>query len=463
MIPAAVGRGAPLARRIGLGRIPVVDGETRLRRSLRVFDGLAMVVGITVGSGIFRTPGLVAARLGRPWLTFVAWILGGMVSLVGALIFAELSTRHPRAGGKYVYAGEAFGPRVAFAIGSLEAGIYCVAIAAMGVVCGEYLARLVGAKESVIPVFGACLVLLLVGVNLAGVAFGRWTQNLATAAKVLALAGVVVVSAFAGSGTRWTSSSLPGAPKGLAVLGALALAFQPVLWTYYGYLDASKIAEEVVDPTRALPRIFLWCIGLVTGLYLLLNAAFLNVLPLDQIAASPLVAGDVMARLFGGWAGSATALLALLVVLACLNANVFVTPRVVYGLARDGLAPRVLARVNRGGTPWIATLVVGAVSVVLAATGSFSRLLSLAILLILVTDGFMVIVLFRLRMRDPDSPFRMPLYPWLAWLFLAIYALLFAAGAADQPGLACISAATLAAAYGMARMTVISRGADRAE
>jgi APA family basic amino acid/polyamine antiporter len=431
--------------------------ELRLGRSLRLFDGLAIVVGITVGSGIFRTPGLIAARLGRPSLTFVAWILGGVVTLVGSLLFAELSTRHPRAGGKYVYAGEAFGPRAAFAIGWLETAIYCVAIAAIGVVCGEYLAQLAGASQSMTRVLGVLFVFLLVGVNLAGVAFGRWTQNVATAAKVVALTAVVAVSAFAGSGLQWTSSSLPNAPTDVAVLGALALAFQPVLWTYYGYLDASKIAEEVVDPTHTLPRIFLWSIGIVTGLYLLLNAAFLNVVPLDRIAASPLVAGELMTRLFGAWAGSATALLALVVVLACLNANVFVTPRIVYGLARDGLAPRVLARVNRGGTPWVATLLIGAVSLILAATGSFSRLLSLAILLILATDGFMVIVLFRLRMREPDAPFRMPLYPWLPWLFLAIYALLLAAGAADQPTLACVTAATLAAAYGVARVSVPPR------
>src|SRR5262245_16069167 len=200
-----------------------------------------MVVGITVGSGIFRTPGLLAARLGRPSLTFVAWILGGVISLVGSLLFAELSTRHPRAGGKYVYAGEAFGPRSAFAIGWLETGIYCVAIAAIGVVCGEYLARLAGASESMTRVLGVLFVFLLVGVNLAGVAFGRWTQNVATAAKVVALTAVVAVSAFVGSGLRWTSSSLPNAPTGVAALCALALAFQPVLWTYYSYLDASKI------------------------------------------------------------------------------------------------------------------------------------------------------------------------------------------------------------------------------
>jgi len=159
-----------------------------------------------------------------------------------------------------------------------------------------------------------------------------------------------------------------------------------------------------------------------------------------------------MSRLFGAWAGSATALLALIVVVACLNANVFVTPRIVYGLARDGLGPRTLARVNPGGTPWAATLLVGALSLLLAATGSFSRLLSLAILLILVTDGFMVIVLFRLRRREPTAPFRMPLYPWLPWLFLTIYLLLLVAGVVDQPVLACVAVAALAAAYGIARI-----------
>src|SRR5213593_2847973 len=115
----------------------------QLQRTLKTADGLAMVVGIVVGAGIFRTPGLVAAQLGRPVLTFVAWVLGGALALVGTLIFAELATRLPQAGGKYVYAREAFGRRAAFVVGWVEAlGMYCVAIAAIGVVSGEYLARL---------------------------------------------------------------------------------------------------------------------------------------------------------------------------------------------------------------------------------------------------------------------------------------------------------------------------------
>src|SRR5262249_22373461 len=141
-------------------------------------------------------------------------------------------------------------------------------------------------------------------------------------------------------------------------LGAMAVAFHAVIWTYYGYPDAAKIAEEMIDPARTLPRVYLLGVGLVTGLYLLLNAAVLYVLPMDRIAGSTLVAGDVMGALFGARAGALMAGLALLVILASVNANVLVTPRVIFGLARDGLGPRGLARVNAGGTPWSATLLV---------------------------------------------------------------------------------------------------------
>lgn len=426
---------------------------SRLRRTFRTVDGLAVVVGIMVGSGIFRTPGLVAAQLGRPGLTFVAWALGGAVGLLGALVFAELATRHPDAGGKYVYVRESYGPRAAFVVGWIEGlGTYCAAIAAIAVVSGEYLARLLGHTAATARFLGAALVLLLTGLNLFGVAVGRWAQNVSTAAKVLGLLGVVVVASLSGTGAGagW-KGALPGAPTGLAMWGALALAFQSVIWTYYGYIDAAKIAEEVKDPERSLPRILLFGILGVTTLYLLLNAAFLYVLPFEKVAASTLVAGDVALAVFGPRGGTLMTALALLVVLASLNGNLFVTPRVVFGLSRDGLGPRALSRVNAGGTPWTAMLLVGAVSAVLAATGTFERLLSLAIVFILVTDGFMVLVLFRLRARKPEAPFRVPLYPVTPLLFLGTYLVLFVGAALQQPLVTAIALAALALAYAVGR------------
>jgi len=283
-------------------------------------------------------------------------------------------------------------------------------------------------------------------VHLVGVRLGTFAQNLVTGAKVLALVGVLVVAAVAGNGAGW-SGSLPGAPTGFALFGALAVAFQSVIWTYYGYLDAAKFAEEVIDPGRTLPRIFLGGIATVIGLYLLLNAAFLSVLPIERIATSNLVAGEVAQAIFGARGGTVMAALALLVVLASLNGNVFVTPRVVFALARDGLAPRVLARVNPGGTPWAAMLLVGVVSIALAATGTFERLLGLAITLILLVDGAMVLALFRLRRSRPDAPFLVPLYPVVPLLFAGVYGALFVGTAVKQPALAALTVGVLAAVY----------------
>jgi len=416
-----------------------------------------MVVGIMVGSGIFRTPGLVARDLGRPGLVLLIWVLGGALAFVGALLFAELATRLPRAGGKYVYAREAFGRRAGFVVGWVEGlAIYPTAIAAIGVVCGEYLARIaVGpygrmAEDSshIARWAGVGMIVLFTAINLVGVASGRWVQNIVTAAKVLALAGVVVIALAAGTGAGWRGA-LPGAPHGVAVWGALAVAFQAVIWTYYGYADAAKIAEEVVEPQRTLPRVLLGGITVVTALYLLLNVAFLHVLPLDRLAASNLAAGDVADAIFGSAGAMILAAIALLVVLASLNGNVFVTPRVLFGLARDGLGPAALARVNRGGTPWAAMLAVGAVAVVLAATGTFEKLIGLAIALVLLIDGFAVLTLYRLRARVPDAPFHAPLGAFLPAAFVAVYAALLVGMLIAAPVTVAAAAGTVGIAYGV--------------
>jgi len=434
---------------------------TDLKRSLRLGDGLAMVVGITIGSGIFRTPGIVAARLGRPGLTFVAWVLGGVIALLGALCFSELTTRYPRAGGKYVYAREAFGRRAAFVVGWIESvGVNGAAIAAIGVAAAEFLARLLSWPASRTPALGAGLVALFTAINLVGVSSGRWVQNVVTAAKVLALGGVVAIAFALGTGAGWRAA-LPGAPHGWSLLAAVAVASQPVMWTYYGYPDLAKIAEEVVDPSRTLPRIFLGGIAIAAALYLLLNAAFLQVLPLERIAASKLVAADVADAILGAKGGAVVAGLALLVVLASLNGNVFVTPRVLFGLARDRLAPPVLARVNAGGSPWVAMLVVSVVAIALAGTGTFELLIGLAIVLILVIDGLALVALLRLRARAGAAPFSVPWYPVVPLLLLVVYGGLLLGTAWAQPQLVGWALVELAVAYAAARVTIARSQGDR--
>lgn len=431
-----------------------------LKRSLRVRDGLAMVIGIMVGSGIFRTPGGVASQLGRPGLTLLVWLAGGAVAFMGTLIFAELATRFPRAGGKYVYAREAFGPRVGFVVGWVEAVVYIAAIAAIAVVCGEYLGRLIGAPDDAAQWLGVFLLVLFTAINLTGVASGRWVQNISTTLKVAGLV-VVVIAAFArGSGIGW-SSSLPTAPHGTALFGAMAVAFQAVVWSYYGYLDGGKIAEEVVEPGRSLPRIYLGGITLVTALYLLLNAAYIHVLPLDQVAASKLVAADVMTTLFGAAAGVAFLALSLLVVIASLNGNIFVTPRVIFGLAREGLGPRQLAQVNAGGTPWAAMTCVGATATLLALSGTFEQLLALTITLILIVDSIAVLSLLVARRKNDAAPFRTPLYPAVPLVFVAVYAALFIGTAVAEPAVVAISGGVMVLTYVLSLISVRGEAARR--
>jgi len=429
-----------------------------LKRSLRLFDGLAMVVGIIIGSGIFRTPGLVAQQLGRPWLTFAAWLLGGVLAFLGTLCFAELATRFPKAGGKYVYAREAFGGRVGFVVGWVEGlAIYTAAIAALGVAAAEFSARLAGWPETRVRWIAVLIVAAFTGINLLGINSGRWVQNVVTGAKVLALGGVVVMAFFAGNGAGW-HGALPGAPSGARVWGALAAAAPAVIWSYYGSVDAGKIAEEVVEPDRTLPRIFLLGIAVVSVLYLLLNAAFLYVLPFDQVATSTLVAGDVAAAIFGRTGGAIITVLALLVVLASLNGNVFVTPRVIFGLSRDGLGPALLTRVNGGQTPWTAMALVGLVSMALAASGTFTELIALAVALILLIDGLTVASLFRLRAERPAAPFLTPFYPYLPVLFITVYAALLYGTVLAQPQVVLKALAVLGIVWGLSRLAVSPAG-----
>lgn len=418
---------------------------TELRRSLRLPDGLAMVIGIMVGSGIFRTPGVVAAELGRPWLSFVAWGLGGVIALAGALIFAELGTRHPRAGGKYVYVREAFGPRAGFVVGVVEVGCYAAAIAAIAVVAGEYASRLAGLSRAAIPLVGVGTVALFTAINLAGVSAGRLVQNAVTAAKIIALAGVIAAALAGGGGAGW-GDALPTAPTGGAAIVALAVAFQAVIWTYYGYPDAAKVAEEVIDPRRTLPRIFLGSIAVATALYLLLNAAFVHVLPFQTIASSNLVARDVAVAILGARGGAVIDALALLVVLASINGNLFVTPRVLFAIARDGFAPAALARVNRGGSPWLSVLVVGVAAIGLALSGTFEELLGIAVSLVLVTDGATALALVRLRRRSPGAAFSVPLFPAVVGGFVTVYAALLVTAVIASPAQALVAGGVLAGA-----------------
>jgi APA family basic amino acid/polyamine antiporter len=407
----------------------------QLLRILGPFDGLAIVVGIIIGVGILRTPGLIASYLGSPWLILLMWVIGGVMVMLSTLTLAELSAMFPRAGGKYLYAREAFGDVAGFAVGWAElAGIRAFTASSKAVVFGGYLVTLIGMGSA--PVFAGSLVLLLLLIHLIGLRAGSIFQNVTTFIKVLLLVAVVGLAFWLGEGAAWKPGTSFVPQAGLAT--GMVLAYQSIWFTYYGWEDAVKMAGEVRDPGRNMPRLLIGGALGVAVLYLLLNLAFLHALTPAQMAASDFVARDALTTVLGEHVTIALTIVGLVVVLAGLNANFLGTPRIPYGLATDGLGPRFLTVVNRGGTPTAALLLTAGIVFALAVTGTFELLIRFLTFNALVVDGIVFLALFRLRRTRPDMdrPFKVPFYPVLPIIVLLMYALVITVIAVTQPGLA---------------------------
>jgi APA family basic amino acid/polyamine antiporter len=407
----------------------------QLLRILGPFDGLAIVVGIIIGVGILRTPGLIASYLGSPWLILLMWAVGGIMVMLSTLTLAELSAMFPRAGGKYLYAREAFGDVAGFAVGWAElAGIRAFTASSKAVVFGGYMVALIGFGSA--PVFAGGMVVILLLIHLIGLRAGSIFQNITTFLKVLLLVAVVGLALWLGDGASWHAGSSITPKVGLAT--GIVLAYQSIWFTYYGWEDAVKMAGEVRDPGRNMPRVLIGGALGVAVLYLLLNIAFLHALTPASMAASDFVARDALIAVLGDHVTVALTIVGLVVVLAGLNANFLGTPRIPYGLAIDGLGPRFLTAVNRGGTPTAALLLTAGIVFALAVTGTFELLIRFLTFNALVVDGIVFLALFRLRRSRPDMerPFRVPFYPVLPVIVLVMYALVITVITVTQPSLA---------------------------
>ena len=396
-----------------------------LHRILGPWDGIAVTIGIVIGLGIFRTPGLVAQHLGSPDLVLLAWALGGLYALAASLTFAELSTLFPQAGGHYTYIQRAYGNYVGFLSGWTDSLSYIGATASIAVVFGEYLGLLAEYGAGGVKVVAASALLALAAINWIGLRWGSAAQNIFSLAKIVALSSVVIASFALGGGPSASASTLPAinAPGSAAqLIIAFGLAMQGVFWTYHGWAGVAKLSEEVRDPGRNLPRVLVGGVIGVIAIYLLINIAFLYVLPIDRIAASKLVAADVADELFGPRGGQIITALALVSIFGGLNANILQTPRIFFAMARDGLTFNLFTRVNSGGTPTAALFVTISVSVMLALTNSFESLLATTLFMAILNDllAFLSVYIFRRRLPEAPRPYRAPGYPWLPLFSVAI-------------------------------------------
>ncbi len=402
----------------------------RLPRKLGFASAAAVLIGSTIGSGIFRTPAVVAGRLDTVWLFLGAWVLGGVVAVAGALTYAELSAMMPRTGGIYVYLRRAFGPAVAFLFGWTQLLVLRPAsYGAISITCSDYLWRVFdidGAVAIVGPVTRAqvlagILVALVGWINYRGIERGAWVQNVSTALKIGALLALVVLG-LASLGTPTASVEAASSTASLSMVSAFGLAMVPVLWSYDGWSDVGYVSGEVKDPQRTLPRAFFFGAMVVSLLYLAVTIAYLLVVPLSEMPGSTLIAADVASAVIGPVGVVLVSAAVALSTFGTLNGSMMTGPRIFYAMAEDGLFFRGLAKVQpKYGTPGGAIVLSVVLGVVFVSVRSFAQLADQFVIGIWPFYALGVAAVFILRRREPDAerPYRTWGYPVVPGVFLA--------------------------------------------
>ncbi|HEX8439954.1 APC family permease [Archangium sp.] len=421
--------GRPSKERLDAAAPP--EGSAALPRpSLRLLDAIALIVGIVVGAGIFRTPSMVAANASSEAAVLLLWGVGGLVSLIGALCYAELASTWPHAGGDYHYLRRALGDSLAFLFAWARLTVIPTgSIALLGFIFGDYASQLLPLGEHSSALYAALSVVVLTGVNVAGLRLGKWTQNLLTVAVVGGLGLVIVVGLFFS----------PVAPAPVAAgasdgprHAAWGLGMVFVLLTYGGWNEAAYISSELRGGRRSIVSALLWSLVAVTGLYLLVNLAYLKALGLAGVGQSEAVAAELLERVTGPVGARLISLLICGAVLTSSNATILMGSRTHYALGRDFPMFSPLGRWSaRADSPVNALLVQGAIALALVGVGFITRrgfetmveYTAPVFWFFFLLTGVSLLVL---RRREPDvvRPFRVPLYPLTPLLFCATCAYL---------------------------------------
>lgn len=406
----------------------------RQRRSIGFWGAFSIVAGSMLGIGIFLSPGEMARAVSAPWIFLAIWLAAGVIVIGGAVAYAELGTRFPKAGGDYVFHREAFGSSVAFATGwGLFGAIFSGSIAAVAVAIWQYqLSALTGFDFtqtafalgtygiSWAQVMGCGLVLALTALNARGVQFSAWAQQVTTLTPVLLLfmlAVAVLVMALTG---QLPEPRVPASPVPLTI-GGVVTAYLAAYFAYSGWNAVIYVAGEVETPQKNIPRALLGGTLTITAMYLLLCVAFLAVLGMGGLASGGEASASLAGALGGGWMGGLMNILVLLCLLATLNGSILGGGRVAFAMGRDGVFLRVAGRLNREtGVPTVALWLQAGWSIVLVLTNRFEDLLFAVSMTMVITGALTVIALWCIRRRDgcPDGVYRAFGWPWLPGLFL---------------------------------------------
>ncbi len=398
-----------------------------LPRQLGLFSAIAVLVGSTIGSGIFRSPAGIADKLPGPAPMLIVWSVGGLFALCGALTLAELAGALPKTGGMYAYIREGWGRLPAFLFGWTELLLVrAAALGAISITFAEYAMRGIGFDPALEPYatyarfLAAAALALMATINIVGLRWGSMVQNATTIAKYGGLL-IIILLAFALGLPKTGGHFTPAIPAGSFSVGAFGLALVSVLWAFDGWADLSKVGGEVKDPRRNLPRGIILGTLAVIVIYLLANVAYLSVLSIDEIRVARLVAADVAERLVGPWGVTLVSLTVLVSTFGSINGSMLTGPRVFFALAEDKLFFDKVAEVHpKYRTPYIAIGLAAALGITFVLLRSFEQLADIFVTASLVFYILGVSAIFPLRRRPDWNPsVRVPLFPVVPLLFIA--------------------------------------------
>ena len=401
--------------------------RSRLPRQLGLWSAVAVLIGSTIGSGIFRSPAGIADRLPGPLPLASVWIVGGLFALCGALTLAEIAGARPETGGLYVFIREGWGRLPAFLFGWAEmAVIRAASLGAISTTFAEYLLRVLGYDPALAPYddwvhwVAAAAIGITAIFNYRGARSGSIVQNLTTIAKYGGLLFIIVLALAIGLPRTGGANFTPAVPPGSFAFGAFGLALVSALWAFDGWADLSFVAGEVKDPRKTLPKALIIGTLAVIAIYFLANVAYLAVMSVEEIRNSRLVAADVAERLIGAPGVIFVAVTVMLSTFGTRNGTLLTGPRIFFAMADDGLFFKPVAKVHpTHKSPYVAILMTAGLGIAFVMLRTFEQLADAFVTAIVPFYALGVAAIFRLRKKaDYQPPFKVPLYPIVPLLFV---------------------------------------------
>lgn len=387
--------------------------KNQLQKSLGLSFNIAVLIGGTIGVGILRTPGTIAEMLNNYWLILASWLFGGLYVLLGANSYSELATMLPKAGGSYNYIKRALGDYAGFLSGWYDYIVNAIPPAFYCIVISEYTIILFPELASYSTVMSISLLIAFVLLHLSGIKNGSVIQQITSFLKVICFVALVV-ACFMYSGVEVPKIQTDSSIFQIGLIFGFFKSLQLIIGTYNGWNAVCFFAEENDNPSKNIPKSLYSGVLLVVAIYILVNAAFFHVLPIETLAKSNLAAADVAKILFGESGAKIVTVISIFSLISILNAFMMIPPRILYGLSRDGFFIEKGTQVNKGGTPIVALMVSSIFSLFLICIGSFEVLFSFAAFISIIVWGLAYYSLLRLRTKEPNlpRPYRSFWYPW---------------------------------------------------